>query len=227
MPVAYCIGNHDYNFDSKGVISEHFSDNFNSNVNYRFKKIEVVEYFEGKPDNVLLECHLLDEVTYILSLEFGPEDDVINWANNVLKRYNGNTILLTHAFLFKDKYRYNYSRYKTAQTWSPYGYLPNFIVNDGEDIWNKLVKSNSNIRMVVCGHTYFSGSFFSENSLGNSVLQLLHNPQTKPNGGDGWLQLIEMNKDLKSRGISMRGFIYNPGYNISDTLSAGNFIFGF
>ncbi|HET6557955.1 MAG TPA: hypothetical protein VFG54_11615, partial [Prolixibacteraceae bacterium] len=58
-------------------------------------------------------------------------------------------------------------------------------------------------RIVFCGHqtTTYIGNLTSQNSSKNNVLQLLFNTQAFPNGGDGWIQIMEFYDDKKTIGI--------------------------
>ena len=95
--------------------------------------------------------------------------------------------------------------------------------NAGEDIYNKLVRQTSNIRMVICGHVSkpddwnISSAFLtSVNGAGKKVYEMLFDPQAigggwNGNGGDGWIRLLEFSKDMKT--IKARTF--SPLFAIS------------
>lgn len=70
-------------------------------------------------------------------------------------------------------------------------------VNDGEQLWRKLVSQHANIRLVVCGHALGDGVglLTSEGKGGQRVHQLLVNFQANEEGGWGYLRLLEFSPD--------------------------------
>ena len=67
------------------------------------------------------------------------------------------------------------------------------VGNSGEAIWNKLIKKNARIFMVLCGHWANAGGEWhqvSANKAGQPVVEILADYQTRENGGNGWLRLI-------------------------------------
>ena len=67
------------------------------------------------------------------------------------------------------------------------------VGNSGEAVWNKLIKKNSQIFMVLCGHWANAGGEWyqvSGNDAGQPVLEILADYQARENGGNGWLRLI-------------------------------------
>lgn len=138
----------------------------------------------------------------VLSLEFAPRNDVVRWGNEVLQKYKDReAILVTHAYMFNDDTRYDWKHFH--QRWNPHAFAlakrTEQDVNDGEELWNKLVKDNSVI-MTLNGHVLGDGlgRLTSQNTKGHNVYQMLVNFQMKPNGGDGWLRLIEFSGDGKT-----------------------------
>jgi hypothetical protein len=131
----------------------------------------------------------------ILSLEFGARDAVLAWADAIAKRYARlPAIVVTHAYLDSDGSRYDHLK-RPDQLWNPYRYLADTRsgdVNDGEEIWRKLVARNANIRFVLCGHDLQDGvgRLTSVRPDGTKVHQLLANYQTGALGGGGYLRLM-------------------------------------
>src|SRR5690606_29517904 len=69
-------------------------------------------------------------------------------------------------------------------------------VNNGEEIWEKLVRKHPNILLVVSGHVLNDGvgTLVSEGDYGNNVYQMLANFQGgvdgSVNGGNGFLRIL-------------------------------------
>lgn len=148
----------------------------------------------------------------ILALEFGPRQAVVNWADAVAgnPRYSGHTkVLLTHAYLYPDGTRYDWATKGKAQDHNPHAYSgTNRDTNDGEELWNELVRKHPNFEMVVCGHV--AGDMVdylrSENDFGQGVHQMVFNAQFLPQGGQGWLRLLEFKPD----GATVQVRTYSP-----------------
>jgi len=97
----------------------------------------------------------------IIHMAWNPSAAVRAWASGVLKRYpNRRAIISTHEYL-----------------------LAGGTVSDiGNNIWNDLVKSNSNVFLVVCGHDEGESKVTWNNNAGQPVYQVLtdfqgENPQ--------------------------------------------------
>ncbi|WP_199860636.1 metallophosphoesterase [Oceanobacillus damuensis] len=132
----------------------------------------------------------------VLSLEFGPRDSVLDWANEVVSSHpEHRVIVVTHAYMFSDE-----TRYGEGHAWNPHNYGVGSDpagVNDGGEMWDKFVKKHPNISMVLSGHVLNDGQgrLVSEGDYGNQVYQMLSNYQMLPNGGEGFLRLLEIDPE--------------------------------
>lgn len=124
----------------------------------------------------------------VLSLDTGATDEVVAWANGICQENpDRNIIVTTHAYLdAKGK----------ALSGTTLG------KNVGENLWNKLIKLNKNITLVLCGHADAKDIVIStqKGSNGNEVTQLLINPAVLDNttGGSGMLAMLYFSKDGKT-----------------------------
>jgi len=107
---------------------------------------------------------------------------------------------LTHAYLYHDSTRYDWQQKGNTQEASPHAYGTAGGVNDGEEIWQKLVRKHANVFMTINGHVLGDGLGFlvSKADYGNPVYQMLVNFQMKPLGGESWLRLLEFLPDGKT-----------------------------
>jgi hypothetical protein len=73
-------------------------------------------------------------------------------------------------------------------------------VQDGQELWDNLVSKHDNFLLTLNGHVQHDGlgHLQSKNAGNKNVHQVLVNFQMKPNGGDGWLRLLEFSSDGKS-----------------------------
>jgi hypothetical protein len=130
----------------------------------------------------------------IVALEFGPRDAALAWADGILKQHRSMpAIVVTHAYLRSDDTRYDVS--VPALDWNPHRYLKTETagaVNDGQEIWRKLIVGNANVRFVLCGHDLGDGvgRLTSVRPDGSRVHQILANYQMGALGGAGYLRLM-------------------------------------
>jgi hypothetical protein len=104
-------------------------------------------------------------------------------------------IVLTHAYLYSDDTRYDWLTKGELQQWSPHSYeLASLApVNDGQAIFEKLVRDHDDIGFVFCGHVLNDGvaRLSSMQAGGGVVHEILANYQMNDMGGEGFLRLIE------------------------------------
>lgn len=210
VPFVVALGNHDYG--PRGTCSDR------STLFDRYVDVRAIMarpsfggcFEEGRIDD---SYHLFDTPSgpwLVLALEFGPRDEVVEWAGDVLARHASTpAILLTHAYTYDDGTRYD--RRRTDQKWSPHVYgvakQPGGV-NDGEDLYQKLVRKHPNVQLVLSGHVLGRGAarLTSPQDGGSVVHQLLANYQHRARGGDGYLRFIEV--DAERERIRVR--TYSP-----------------
>ena len=203
MNYALVAGNHDYGNGSSGsantrdsMITEYFP------VELFTKQSTFGGFFDRtKSDN---SYHLFSaggRDWLVIALEWAPRDRVVQWANAVLDKYpNRSAMIITHAYLYSDDTRYDHTAAK--QSWNPHNYptakLPG-SVNDGEELWQKLIYNHRNVAFVFCGHVLNDGTglLTSKGVNGNEVHQILANYQIRKEGGEGYLRLVEFLPDGK------------------------------
>lgn len=122
----------------------------------------------------------------VLCLEFGPRDEVLQWAGRILDRFPDHRVIVsTHSYLYSDD-----TRVGEGDDWNPHTYPCGG--NDGEEMWDKFVSRHAGIFMVLSGHILNDGlgRLTSYGKEGRPVHQVLANYQMKENGGNGWLRLM-------------------------------------
>ena len=134
----------------------------------------------------------------ILSLEFGPRDEIVTWANSVLTTYSGTTALvLVHSYL-----RYDGELLAPGDNHAPSnGYGLGTDVNDGTDLWTNLIYPNNNISFVICGHDGRSDDGasmrISSHADDSPIYQVMANYQYYANF-PGYLLLLSFNSNTVS-----------------------------
>ncbi|CAN5185835.1 metallophosphoesterase [soil metagenome] len=204
IPYAFVPGNHDYSkgggcTDRTTLLSEYFpAKNYRSRPHFGGT-------YDKEPERMENSYHLFSaggRDFLVLALEFGPRNDVIRWANEIAAKYpKREAILITHVFIYHDDTRYNLKMYGTKQSWNPHTYgvakATMDDINDGEELWTKLVSKHENFILTLNGHVLGDGlgKVITATPAKRKVPQILVNYQMRPHGGDGWLRLLEFKSD--------------------------------
>ena len=212
VPYAIAPGNHDYGPKPAGEKAERFT---LLNKYFPLAKCKSWPTFGGALNGDMCNTYHLfqagDAEWIVLALEFAPRDETVQWANAVLAKYpRRKAILATHAYLYSDGTRYDFARKKSTQSWNPHEYYPKAPINDGEELWEKLVRKN-NFALTFNGHVLGRGVGFlsSKNDRGQTTHQMLVNYQMRQLGGEGYLRLIEFLPDGKTVHVKS----YSPLYD--------------
>lgn len=219
VPYVLAAGNHDM-----GSADGKFADVRNSTLYNKYFPISEMSKLPGFAG--VAENDRLDNAYYIfktgklkwlvLTLEFGPRNSILEWANRLIEKYPDHPVMInTHSYMYSDS-----TRQGPGDSWRPQAYgvgkdTADAAVNDGEQIWQKLVKKHPNTRFVFSGHVLNSGvgTLVSINDAGYPVYQMLANYQEGVKGsvmgGNGWLRILDM--DFKRQMISVT--TYSPFIN--------------
>lgn len=202
LPYVLVPGNHDYGPGGSATSRE-------TRLHHYFPVAEAMARpgFGGlfDPDRLDNSWHLVETPNgpwLVLALEFGPRDEVVEWADEILSAHRDiPTILLTHAYLYDDDTRYDIET-RPDQRWSFHRYgvadLPGGV-NDGEALFQKLVRRHSQIDFVFCGHVLGDGvsRLTSTQDGGGLVHELLADYQEPfaATGGGGFLRVVTFHPD--------------------------------
>jgi hypothetical protein len=232
VPYFIVPGNHDYS-DGKALCVDRRT---RFNEYFPVKKFQDTRTFGGtydkEPERFENSFHTFSaggRDFLVLALEYGPRNDVVRWANEVVSNHKQHeAILITHAYMYHDDTRYDWKKYGEKQLWNPHASgiakSTRDDVQDGEELWNNLVKKH-NFLITLNGHVKYDGlgRIVSENDAGKNVHQVLVNFQMKPNGGDGWLRLLEFSAD----GKSIDAIDYSPTRNQCNISKQNKFRMGY
>ncbi len=213
-PCALVPGNHDLGPGGKAGSRETLMSDYFSVAQFR-KLPSFGGVYDKEPDRIENNYHLFSaggRDWLILGLEFGPRDDVLRWADEVVAAHPDHSVIMaTHAYLRPDNFRYNRQRLLGAKK-KPAGIDAYALskakggYNDGEDLWNKLVSKHANMTMVLCGHVCYTGLRSEKGKAGNVVHQMLVDYQRDPMGGNGFLRLMQVAPD----GVTVKVNDYSP-----------------
>ena len=106
----------------------------------------------------------------IFNFQYRPSDAVLVWANNTIAAYpNRRVIVTTHDYMNVDGSR----------------------TTEGNHIWNGFVAPHANqVFLVLCGHNHGEARR-TDVVNGHTVYQLLADYQSRTNGGNGWLRILQ------------------------------------
>lgn len=142
-----------------------------------------------------------------VALEWGPRNEVVVWADRILKKHSKRAALIvTHTYTYKDGTRYDWAVKGTSQIYNPHCSSYAFSaphdgsenVNDGQQLWRKLVSKHKNVTMVFSGHLPWAGA--RQTAIGDhgqvvhEMLAAYHDPYE---GGPttGYVRLLEFLPD--------------------------------
>jgi 3',5'-cyclic AMP phosphodiesterase CpdA len=147
----------------------------------------------------------------IMALEWGPRDAVVTWADGVMARNPGRYgILVTHAYMNNNDFRYDIKDTSRSQLYNPHQYGTEGGVNDGEELWQKLVRRHPFV-MTLNGHVLGDGTGYlaSVTDKGNTCHQMLSNYQFRNLGGEGYMRLLEFLSDGKTVKVYTYSALYD------------------
>jgi len=217
LPYVITAGNHDYATlaDRMGM----------GNLYFPPADFAGQPWFQGtfEPEHIENSYSLIDVPGgqwLVLALEFGPRDEVLAWAGGVLASHATTpAIVITHAYLYRDGTLYDHVN-APMQFYNPHGYVmanqTDTTINDGAEMWSKLIAPHSNVKLVFSGHDVngqgippgTAARLTSRRPDGTVVHQLLANYQTcvtapceAVHGGNGFLRLVRVSADGARVGV--------------------------
>ena len=180
VPWGVAVGNHDYDLVEPPGPATAFRKTFGP------QRFAGKAWYGGNSENELNSYQLFGgggSRFLIFHLEADIPDAAIAWVEGVLERHPGTpAIVSTHIYMS------DVTKSRTQEEW-----YRTDVGNSGEAVWNKLIKKNSQIFMVLCGHWGEAGGEWhqvSTNTAGQPVFEILADYQARENGGNGWLRLI-------------------------------------
>ena len=214
IPYISMIGDHDYTWEDGIHIADRSSTRFNDYVRFPLSTSKVIAYYEeGKMENIVVENSIYGQRLDLLVLEFGPRKEVVAWADAYVKSHPDHRfILMTHEYLemgggrrvsgLKSVIRLLHTNYTTPK-----------------QLWDKLIKCNDNICLVLCGHV---GGLYAvdveENDFGHEVTQIQHNIQGSKYRYDNWIMLWSFPEKADSANVSIYNTATGDYYQDKQTL---------
>lgn len=211
VPYAIVPGNHDYGPAGNASTRDTLLNDYFSYQRFAEMPSFGGAYEEGHLENTFHLFSIQGRDFVLVALEWGPRDVVIEWANGIMDAYpEREGMLVTHAYLNNDDRRYDYTDTAHPQDYNPHEYGTAGGVNDGEELWQKLVRRHR-FSIVMNGHVLGDGVAYlaSTTDTGTTCHQMLSNYQTRDMGGEAYLRLLEFLPD----GRTVRVVTYSPLYD--------------
>ena len=186
IPYAVAVGNHDglgTPYEDTALFNQYFPVSSYQNLPTFGGVFE-----PGKMDNCYHLFNAGGVDWLVLVLEFGPRDPVLDWANEVVASHPDRRVILgIHTHIYTDDTLHGSS---PTHFWTPTSYGR---TNNGPEVWDKFLRKHANISFVFNGHVLNDGAgrLVGIGDHGNKVYQMLANYQTLPNGGNGWLRVVQ------------------------------------
>lgn len=235
IPFAMIPGNHDYDVrERKGNKPDKYwsfygSDTFVKYFGSESKHFKDKNWYIDSFNNGMSSAAIInyqDVRMLFIGLEMEAGDECLEWAQNVIDKNNDiPTIIATHEFLSVNNEKNSGKARRLTSA-----YRRDYDSNTPKNIWEKFIKKNNQIFLVLCGHSYDNNrgenSRIDLNEFGNPVYQILSdyegrtelfNNMTEENapkyGGDGWLRLL--NFDLEKKQLHIQ--TYSTEFEIFET----------
>ncbi len=186
MPYGICVGNHDQspNGDADGTTTfynQYFGESrFTGRAYYG-------GHYGANNDNhyTLFSASGMDFILVSLEYDTSPDAAVLAWADDLLTTHSDRRAIVTSHYLIG--------------TGNPGSFGP-----QGQAIYDAL-KDNPNLFLMVCGHVPGEGRR-TDTYNGSTVHTLLSDYQSRTNGGNGWLRILEFRPGLDQIAV----FTYSP-----------------
>jgi len=199
-------GNHDYE-STVGIIG--VNPNRISGINTALAAPPWIggQYQSGHLENTWTLVNLAGVSWLVISLEWSPRNALVSWANAVIAAHPGTPcILITHAFMASDGTRFDWALKGSLQPGNPHDAIyittPAEGINDGQELWDKLVNLNPSVRVVLSGHVATASWRNDARADATRCVQILADYQYDGVGGDGWL--VDYDIDLANQIITAR-----------------------
>ena len=202
VPYSIIRGNHDISFD----MNRHFA---NETYMSQFEGF----YEEGKIDNSWRTI-TIGEVDYLMvTIDYAAKNAILDWASEVIAAHPHHRVIIsTHCYLFRDGNTVNKdSQYAPDASGKMVG-----KINNGDSIWDYLIRKHENIFMVLSGHIASDDVIMTEakGDHGNTVYQFLIDPQDLDNsiGATGMVAILYFSEDGKKVSVEQYSTVREQFY---------------
>jgi hypothetical protein len=211
IPMLIAPGNHDYDNMLHSDRSLTMFNTYFGIDRYRIKPWFGGTFQEGRAENVYAKLDIDGKKLLFLALEFGPRDEVLAWADEILQKHiDHEAFIITHCYMYMHG-----ERSKPGDDHNPKMYPGADGANDGEDMWHKSFKKHKNIVGIYSGHQIPANVSYRMDmgEQQNLVFQSFQNWQYTENGGEGRIRILKYR--LSENKIDL--CVYNPQTGLYET----------
>ncbi len=167
--------------------------------------ISVGKYSDTDARNYYVELEIEGEPYLIFSVDFGPNDNVMEWVSREIQNHPVHHVMLvTHSYMYPDGTHTSPDDPGNPKLY----YGPS--ANTGEEMWTEYLQQHPNVEGVFSGHHFLDGNYAHRldfNAGNRAVFQAFQNwqnvgcsgngrvcvyqitPHTDPVTGDDWYDL--------------------------------------
>jgi hypothetical protein len=215
IPYLPIMGNHDYDSDNPASRGSTLFNSVFGNSRFAGKSWYGGHWSGSGTENMFIKFDVGHFKYLVLGLEFLPRDGALTWADSVIKANTDRQVIVTthaHITTYGERSR-DTSQWATG-TYSMTG-------NNGIDIWNKILKNNKNVSLIVNGHFIdlsnnreYVKRYSDVGDSGNVIHQILINYQRDSAGGgvntgEGYFSKFRINPKTGKVTVSFYSTLYN------------------
>ena len=173
IPYSVIGGNHDFMRPWDTGFNTSFKDEptLTDNITGYYQGTDVYNYY--------MNFDVQGTPYMLLALEYGANDDILAWANSVIaQNRHRRVIITTHGYMNRDGTTLDGG--DTAAPKPDGTDNENYLkYNNGDEMWDEMVKLHPNVIMVLSGHIDYNNIVMREDRgvYGNTVHQFLIDPQ--------------------------------------------------
>lgn len=195
LPFSIIRGNHDRNGIGSGSDT-----NFKAHINQKEFGSEIT----GSYDNTMMNTYRIIQIGNVkymfMNLDFLLKNEVLDWANKIISENQDCCVIVSTHIYFTSAQKY-YPLTGSSGIGTKYG-----CINNGQDLWDKLLKKHENISMLICGHNPTDNitTLQKRGEKGNKVTEMLVDPQQTDKdwaGGTGLVAMMYLSNNGKNAEI--------------------------
>jgi hypothetical protein len=176
-------GNHDWSSGYNAALDvKEYTDQFDG-------------FYKQTPANSYRLFDVANDKYLLLTLDFGASDDILNWANSLIRRHSDRRVIVTtHGYLD------HHGEPLTDETAS----FGTHMTNNGVELWEKCFSKHKNMFLIASGHDAAENVQYTlkKGEKGNTVINILTDPQGfDENIPSGLILLLNFSSDGKTFSI--------------------------
>jgi hypothetical protein len=209
IPYGTCLGNHDNHYGYlTGSYDFNTPDMDPNAVNYinHFccARFAGRLWYKGTSPSRKSNYQIIEADGYeflFLNLSIDTPRPELDWAEQVLDQNRDKLVILsTHRYLYDFRIIEGYygDGILGQDTYQETGLVDGWYDLDGvwpKELFETFVRTHKNIFLVLCGHCHGQYYQVSQNNWDLPVAEVLTDYQDEPNGGNGWLRLMEFDME--------------------------------